>query len=94
MARNDSTTDKDEDRNSDPPASLREIIESERVRLLKAHSVLSCTSIALDYDDGSDPHRPDYAHVVDVVRDMIQETTARLDLAKLAPFYEKERVDL
>jgi hypothetical protein len=40
------------------------------------------------------PHRPDYAHVVDVVRDMIQETTARLDLAKLAPFYEKERVDL
>jgi hypothetical protein len=94
MARNDSTTDKDRDRNPEPPPSLRAIIEGERVRLLKACSVLGCTSIALDYDDGSDPRQPDYAHVVDVVRDLIQEVTARLDFVNLAPFYEKDQVDL
>ena len=91
MARNDSTTDGDRDRNSRPPASLRDIIEVERVRLLRAHSVLGCTSIALDYDDGLDPRQPDYAHVVDVVRDMILETTIRLDLANLGPLYERVR---
>jgi hypothetical protein len=94
MARNDSTTDDDRDRNPDPSASLKDIIEGERVRLLKAHSVLGCAGIALDYDDGSDSRQPDYAHVVDVVRDMIQETTVRLDLANLAPFYERERMNL
>lgn len=94
MARNDSTTDKDRDRNPEPPTSLRAIIEGERARLLKACSVLGCTSIALDYDDGSDPRQPDYAHVVDVVRDLIQEVTARLDFVNLAPFYEKDQVDL
>lgn len=93
MARNDSTTDKDRDRNPNPPPRLRAIIEGERIRLLKAYSVLGCTGIALDYDDGSDPRQPDYAHVVDVVRDMIQEVTARLDLANLAPFYERDQMD-
>ncbi len=89
MAKRNSTTDDQWGRNTGGLASLKEIIEIERIRLMKAHSVLGCTSIALDHDDGTDHRHPDYAHVVDVVRDMIQETTVRLDGAYLGRFYER-----
>jgi len=68
---------------------LEDVIEGERVRLMKVHSLLGCASIALDNDDGHDGRQPDYAHVVDVARDMIHETTVRLDSAYLQRFYER-----
>jgi hypothetical protein len=56
---------------------------------MKAHAVLGCASIALDQDYGPSSHQPDYAHVIDVARDMIHETTVQLDSAYLQHFYER-----
>jgi hypothetical protein len=47
---------------------------------MTVRSVLGCTRAALNNDDDSDLHPLEYADVVEVAREMIQETTVRWTL--------------
>lgn len=94
MAKRDSTTTGRPGRSPDPSVSLEDIIEAERARLMVARSVLGCTKVALNNDDDSDIHPLEYADVVQVAREMIEEATVRLDSAHLQRFYQRiEAVD-
>ncbi len=66
--------------------SLHEAIEAERSRLLRAHSLLNCLYLALENPDGSDPDRQVYCpDIVDMVRDIVQESVNRLDSVSMRP---------
>ena len=87
----DSTTEEPQDRNSDSPTTLEDIIEEERTRLLTAGTVLGCTSVAIENDGSADRHAFYYADVIEVARKMILQTTDRLDSVYLRAFYEQLR---
>ena len=91
MAKRNSMSTNGPGRNSDLAASLQDIIETERIRLMTARSVLGCARVALNNDDDSDVDPLEYADVVGLAREMIQEATVRLDSARLQRFYERMR---
>jgi hypothetical protein len=88
MAKRDSTTDHPWGRNAEAAANLKTIIETERARLMAARAVLGCTRVALNNDNDSDVDPLEYADVVEVAREMIQQVTVRLDSAYLQKFYD------
>jgi hypothetical protein len=56
-----------------------EIIDDERMRLMKAEAVLGCVAFALLYEDWlGGAERPPFALAVAVVQDLIDETVERL----------------
>lgn len=63
--------------------ALEDAIEDERVRLMKAHSVLSCITLAMEGDDGADKDGPHYPSMIEIARDLINESIRRLDWGKL-----------
>ena len=87
MATRDSTTDEVNYLNSDPPSSLREIIEEERTRLQTALTILGCTKVAINNDQRADAHQFCYGDMIELARQMIDETTDRLDSVYLRRFY-------
>ena len=65
-------------------------IEVERARLMKVESLLHCALLAMDYDDGfEDGERPYYPNVIELARDLVNETLEQLDSVKLGPMIEK-----
>ena len=69
---------------------LTQIIEGERARLMRVHSVLSCLTLAMDHMDydESDPRGPDCPLVIEIVRDLVQESIDRLDSVHVDPLID------
>lgn len=91
MATHDSTTEEPKDRTPNSRATLEDLIEEERTRLLTAGTVLGCTSVAIANDRSADHHAFYYAHAIELARKMILQTTDRLDSVCLETFYEQLR---
>ena len=74
--------------------ALLETIEVERTRLMKAESLLHCAILAMDDDDGLDNgDRPYYQTIIDVARDLVNQTLEQLDSVNLAPMIKEEKGD-
>ena len=72
--------------------ALLETIEVERTRLMKAESLLHCATRAMDDDyelDNGD--RPYYQTIIDVARDLVNQTLEQLDSVNLAPMIKEEK---
>ena len=65
------------------PKALDEAIEAERSVLMKADAVLNCLALAMDYDDGANIPRPYYAIIVELARDLVNDSISRLDSVNL-----------
>jgi hypothetical protein len=65
------------------PKVLDEVIEAERAVLMKADAVLNCLALAMDYDDGSNIPRPYYGIIVELARDLVNDSITRLDSVNL-----------
>ena len=66
--------------------ALEYTVENERLRLLKAHSVLSCISLAIETSvDGQDTLSPYFPVAIDVAADLVSEAIERLDSVNLQP---------
>lgn len=89
MATRDSTTVEVNYLNSDPSSLLIDIIETERARLEKALTVLGCTKVAINNDPCADEQQFIYGDMIDMAREMIDQTTCRLDSVYLRPFYDR-----
>lgn len=86
----DSTSEEAQD-SPDSPTTLENIIEEERTRLLTAGTVLGCASVAIENDRSADRHAFYYADVIELARNMILQTSNRLDSVCLEAFYEQLR---
>lgn len=64
-------------------ADLEDGIEEERARLMQAHSILSCVSIAMDVEDVSPAQGPHYPTLIEKACDLINESISRLDAVHL-----------
>lgn len=58
--------------------ALENAIEDERARLMTVHSLLGCIAIAMRVERGN-PGAPHYLTLVEMARDMLDESIARLD---------------
>jgi hypothetical protein len=58
--------------------ALENAIEDERARLMTIHSLLGCIAIAMRVEQGN-PGAPHYLTLVEMARDMLDESIARLD---------------
>lgn len=70
------------------PEDLEEAIEDERSRLMRAHSILGCITLALEGDDGVGPNRPYYPDLIELARDLVNESINGLDSNKLRRFID------
>jgi hypothetical protein len=61
----------------------RGAIETERIRLMKAEAVLGSVAFALKHAEWRCEDGTDYANVVEVARDIVQESITRLDPVSL-----------
>jgi hypothetical protein len=59
------------------------VIEFERTRLMKADAVLGSVAFSLTYAEWRCENGPDYASVVEVAREIVQESIRRLDPVSL-----------
>lgn len=67
-----------------------EIVENERIRLMKAHAILGCVQRALESDGACTGEGPYWPAAIEAVGEMINETIRRLeDLG-----YANEKEDL
>lgn len=86
MTRYDSMSEPDADREplhhsvSDP---CLKAIEIERTRLIKADALLSSVAFSLTYSEWRCENGTDYASVVEVAREIVQESIRRLDAVSL-----------
>lgn len=58
--------------------ALENAIEDERARLMTIHSLLGCIAIAMRVERGN-PGAPHYLTLVEMAREMLDESLARLD---------------
>jgi hypothetical protein len=58
---------------------LERIVEDERDRLMKAHSILSCVTLAMENDDGSHKPGPFYPGLIEMAMELLNESIKRLD---------------
>lgn len=66
--------------------ALEDTVEDERLRLLKARSVLSCITLAMETSaDSQDRQSPYYPIVIDLAADLVNEAIERLDSVNLQP---------
>lgn len=50
---------------------------------MQVHSLLSCIALAMDNDDGSDKVGPYYPGLIEIARDLVNESIGRLDWDQL-----------
>jgi len=63
-------------------AHLQEAVDSERMRLMKAHSLLQCIALALESAGAGKPvgaSGPYFPDVVDLASELVRESINRLD---------------
>lgn len=65
--------------------AYRGAIESERSRLMKAESVLGSVAFALNHAEWKCENGTDYANVVEIAREIVQESIIRLESINLHP---------
>ncbi|MFC4309086.1 hypothetical protein ACFPN2_08350 [Steroidobacter flavus] len=65
-----------------------DVIETERARLEQALTILGCTTVAINNDPRADAHQFLYGDMIEWARQMINETTNRLDSVHLRGVYE------
>jgi hypothetical protein len=70
---------------------VEDAIDDERLRLMKAHAILSCMALAMESDDGSNAPRPYYPVLVELARDLVTESVRGLDPDKLKPLIEQRQ---
>ena len=63
-------------------ATLENTIEDERARLMTVHSLLGCIAIAMRVELGN-PGAPHYLTLVEMARDLLDESILRLDALAL-----------
>jgi hypothetical protein len=72
--------------------ALLETIEVERTRLMKAESLLHCAIRAMDDDyELDDGDRPYYQNIIEVARELVNQTLEQLDSVNLAPMIKEEK---
>jgi hypothetical protein len=73
------------------PEGLHEAIEAERDNLSRAHSLLACLAIAMEYDSGSadGAYYPDVARIA---RDMVKKSIGALDSLALQRLLAADRI--
>jgi len=57
---------------------------------MKAHAILSCMALAMENDDGSNTRRPYYPVLIELARDLVNESVAGLDPNRLAPIGQRQ----
>jgi hypothetical protein len=65
------------------PENLEEAIEDERARLMKAHSILGCITLAMEGDDSASAAKPYYPDLIELVRELVNESINGLEAGKL-----------
>jgi len=65
------------------PSSLEDAIEDERSRLMRAHSILGCVTLAMEGDEGANLTRPYYPDLIELARDLVNESINALDSDRL-----------
>ena len=58
---------------------IENIVEDERARLMKAHSILGCVVIAMEDEQICSSERPYWPSVIESASDLIDESIRRLD---------------
>jgi hypothetical protein len=61
---------------------LENAIEDERARLMTVHTLLSCIGLAMEAGQG-DPDAPHYLTIIEMARDLVDESIRRLDSVPL-----------
>lgn len=64
---------------------LEDTVEEERLRLMKAHSILSCAITAMEGEDICTGDGPYWPAVIESVRDLINESIRRLEDLDYSP---------
>ena len=65
--------------------SLEDIVEDERARLMKAHSILSCVVTAMEDDAVCSADGPYWPSVIESARDLVNESIRRLEDLDYSP---------
>lgn len=75
------------------PEPVEDLIEEERERLMRAHSVLDCVLMAMGDDDSMPTGGPYYPSLIEIARDLINESVRQLDAVNLQSAAPKEEAD-
>lgn len=67
------------------PEALEDIVEEERIRLMKAHSILSCVITAMEDEDICTGDGPYWPSVIESARDLVDESIRRLEDLDYSP---------
>ncbi|PZN30636.1 MAG: hypothetical protein DIU71_11770 [Proteobacteria bacterium] len=65
------------------PETVGEVVEEERLRLMKAHSLLACTVAAMEADEAMRADGPYYPALIEMAGELIDESIRRLDSVHL-----------
>lgn len=58
---------------------------------MTAHSLLSCVCLAMENDDGANPCRPYYPELIEMARNLVNESINRLDSDSLGRFDDQPK---
>lgn len=75
------------------PEPVEDLIEEERERLMRAHSLLDCILVAMGDDDSMPTQGPHYPSLIEIARDLVNESIGQLDATNLQSAREKEEQD-
>lgn len=75
------------------PEPVEDLIEAERERLMRAHSLLDCIIVAMADDDSMPAHGPHYPSLIEMARDLINESIGQLDATNLQSAQSQEERD-
>lgn len=64
---------------------LEDLIEEERSRLMKADAILHCVLVAMEDDGGDATHAPHYPSIVELARDLVNQSINQLDSVQIGP---------
>lgn len=73
------------------PEVLEDLLDQERFRLMQAHTILNCAVLAMEADDNSRGDGPHYPSLIEMARDLINESINRLDSVNLGN--AKQRIE-
>jgi len=75
------------------PEPVEDLIEEERERLMRAHSVLDCILMAMGDDDSMPTAGPHYPSLIEIARDLVNESVRQLDAVNLQSAAPKAEED-
>jgi hypothetical protein len=75
------------------PEPVEDLIEEERERLMRAHTVLDCTLMSMNDDDSMPTDGPHYPSLIEIARDLVNESIRQLDVTNLQNAKPKDSED-